>query len=177
MRTTRSRQACGCVAMASVGHSRSRCRHSRCRHGSAPLALGPRGQCPRVPRGRVEGYPSRAEGLPVRRGGRLGCCDRGAWDVLTYCRTAWPLSSAHMRCTCGAHAVHMRCTCGVRVQPVHAHGTCCGTDALEEEAELVARVVLQVVRLAELGVLVGHAQREGAPGRRGWRWGGGGVVA
>ena len=42
-------------------------------------------------------------------------------------------------------------------------GACCGTDALEEEAELVARVVLQVVRLAELGVLVGHAQREGAP--------------
>ena len=71
---------------------------------------------------------------------------------------------------------------------MHAHGTCCGTDALEEEAELVARVVLQVVRLAELGVLVGHAQREGAPAGHGsgdmegmgqgvsWRAGSGGMV-
>ena len=47
--------------------------------------------------------------------------------------------------------------------PVGVRFFVCQTNALEEEAELVARIVLEVVSLSELGVHVGHAKRERAP--------------
>ena len=102
--------------MASVGHSRSRCRHSsRPQRAVSQRAVVPqravlRGRC-------LEGDPSRAEGLPVRRGGRLGCCDRGAWGVLPHCLALGQCAHAVCECSLCMRMAHAAAPMPLRKRP------------------------------------------------------------